>query len=153
MDKIDLEEITLIGLALKTKTTNANGQSNIDCGNLWQEFEKENYAGRIPGKLSNDILAVYHQYEGDYTKPFSYFIGCKVNPGTPAPQGMSSMTIPKRSFQKIIATGKMPDCVVNTWKEIWSSGIPRAYVVDFELYDERSRDWNNAVVEIFLSVK
>ncbi len=70
MDKIDLEEITLIGLALKTKTTNANGQSNIDCGNLWQEFEKENYAGRIPCKLSNDILAVYHQYEGDYPNRF-----------------------------------------------------------------------------------
>ena len=70
-----MEEITLIGLSLKTKTTNANGQSNIDCGNLWQEFEKENYADKIPGKLSDEILAVYHQYEGDYTKPFSYFIG------------------------------------------------------------------------------
>jgi len=70
MNKVNLEEIALIGLALKTKTTNANEQSGVDCGNLWKEFETGNYAAKIPGKLSNEILAVYHQYEGDYTGSF-----------------------------------------------------------------------------------
>jgi len=50
-----------------------------------------------------------------------------------------------------VASGKMPDCVANTWKEIWNSGIPRAYQTDFEVYDERSRDWNNAVVDVYVS--
>lgn len=152
MDKIDLEEIVLMGLSLKTKTTNANGQSNIDCGNLWQEFEKKNYAAKIPGKLSNEILAVYYQYEGDDTQPFSFFIGCKIKPGTELPEGLDSMVIPKGTYQKITAKGKMPDCVANAWRKIWSSGIPRAYQADFEVYDERSRNWNRAVVDIFLSV-
>ena len=62
-----------------------NGQSSIDCGNLWQEFVKGKYAEIIPNKLTDEILAVYHQYEGDHTKPFSYFIGCKVNADTEAP--------------------------------------------------------------------
>lgn len=153
MNKTELEEITLIGLSLQRKTTNANGQSAIDCGNLWQEFEKENYAERIPGKLSDEVLAVYHQYEGDYTKPYSYFIGCKVKTGSEVPHGLDSLIIPKGTYQKIKAKGKMPDCVANAWKEIWSSDIPRAYRADFEVYDERSRDWNNAEVEIFLSIK
>ena len=153
MTKTGLGEITLIGLSLKTKTTNENGQSNIDCGNLWQQFEKENYAGKIPGKLGDEILAVYHQYEGDYTKPFSYFIGCKVKAGTQVPQGLNSLIIPKGIYQQLIVKGKMPDCVVNAWKDIWISDIPRAYHADFEVYDERSKDWSNAEVEIFLSIK
>ena len=76
MTKVELEEIKLVGLSLKTKTTNVNDQSSIDCGNLWQKFENENYAQIIPGKLTDEILAVYHQYEGDHSKPFSYFVGC-----------------------------------------------------------------------------
>ncbi len=153
MNKIELEETKLIGLALRTKTTNEMGQSSIDCGNLWQEFENENYVSKIPNKLSDEILAVYHKYEGDHTKPFSYFIGCKVRTGTEVPQGMDSLIIPKGTYQKINSKGKMPDCVANTWKEIWSSNIPRAYQVDFEVYDERSKDWSNAEVEFFLSIK
>jgi predicted transcriptional regulator YdeE len=47
----------------------------------------------------------------------------------------------------------MPDCVADTWKEIWNSNIPRAYQADFEVYDERSKDWSKAVVEIFISIK
>ena len=153
MSKIGLEEITLIGLSLKKKTTNADGQSGIDCGNLWQEFENEQYPGKIPGKLSNEILAVYHQYEGDHTKPFSYFIGCKVKAGTEVPHGLDSLIIPKGTYELIYAKGKMPDCVANAWIDIWASTIPRAYQADFEVYDERSKDRSNADVEIFLSIK
>ena len=153
MNKIELEEIKLIGLALGTKTTNEKGQSGTDCGNLWQKFEKENYVNRIPDKLSDEILAVYHQYEGDHTQPFSYFIGCKVKAGTKVPEGMDSLIISKALYEKINANGKMPDCVASTWKEIWNSNIPRAYEADFEVYDERSKDWSKAEVEIFISIK
>jgi predicted transcriptional regulator YdeE len=78
MDKIKKDEFKLIGLKLNNKTTNENGQSGIDCGSLWQTFEIENFAERIQDKLSDEIYAVYYDYEGDHTKPFSYFIGCKV---------------------------------------------------------------------------
>ena len=153
MDKIEIKEFKLVGLALKTKTTNENGQSAIDCGNLWQKFETENLADNIPGKLSDEIYAVYYNYEGDYTKPFSYFIGCKVKTDAEVVPGMDSLDIPGGSYQKFIAKGIMPDCVANSWKEIWTTDIPRAYQADFEIYDERSKDWKNAEVEIFISVQ
>jgi predicted transcriptional regulator YdeE len=153
MYTVELEETKLVGLALKEKTTNSNEQSGIDCGNLWQEFEKGKYAEMIPNKLTDEILAVYHQYEGDHTQPFSYFIGCKVKAGTEAPTGLETLTIPKGTYQKIEAKGKMPDCVANAWKEIWISDIPRSYKMDFEVYDERSKDWNDAEVEVYLSVE
>ena len=153
MGKVEIKEIKLIGLSLKTKTTNTNGQSGIDCGNLWQKFEKGKYAEIIPNKQSNEIFGVYHQYEGDNTKPFSYFVGCKVEPDTEVSQGLESLIIPKGTYYKINAKGKIPDCVVNTWKEIWTSDIPRTHQIDFEVYDERSKDWNDAEVDVYLSIE
>ncbi|MDQ6890751.1 MAG: GyrI-like domain-containing protein, partial [Bacteroidota bacterium] len=125
----------------------------IDCGNLWQKFEKENCAEKIPGKIGNEVYAVYHDYEGDYTKPFSYFIGCQVKDDTKVPVGMDSLIIPAGEYQLFIAKGKMPDCIADAWKKIWDSVIPRSYKSDFEVYDERSKDWSNAEVDIFISVK
>jgi predicted transcriptional regulator YdeE len=151
MEKTKKSEFKLVGLKLHHKTTNDGGQSSVDCGNLWQKFETENFAERIPDKLSAAIYAVYFDYEGDYTKPFSYFIGCKVKIDTDTLQGMDNLIIPAGSFTKVIAKGKMPDCVANSWKDIWSSKIDRAYKYDFEIYDERSKDWSNAEVEIFVS--
>lgn len=78
MDITKKSEFKLIGLKLDHKTTNKGGQSSIDCGNLWQRFEIENFVERIPNKLGDEIYAVYFDYEGDNTEPFSYFIGCKV---------------------------------------------------------------------------
>jgi predicted transcriptional regulator YdeE len=148
-----IKQSKLIGLALKTKTTNENGQSMIDCGNLWQQFGAGSYADKIPGKLSNEVFAVYHNYEGDHTKPFSFFIGCKVKADTKVPEGMDSLIIPDGNYQLFKASGKMPDCIGKAWQEIWSSVTPRAYHADFEVYGEKSKDWNNAEVEIFLSVR
>lgn len=148
-----IETTRLIGLALPFKTTNENGQSNIDCGNLWQQFEAESWLSKIPRKLSNEILAVYHDYEGDHTKPFSYFIGCKVNKDTTVPDGMDALAIPSGNYQKLTARGEMPNCIAKAWKEIWESDLARAYRADFEVYDERSQNWNDAEVDIFISIK
>ena len=151
MKNQELTSITLIGISLKSKTTNEHRQSNTDCGNLWQKFEKESVFNKIENKLSDEIFAVYHNYEGDHTKPFSYFIGCKVAEGTEVPEDLDSLTTAKGTFHKTVAKGKMPDCVANAWREIWKKDdSSRAYKADFEVYDERSHDWQNAEVDIFI---
>ncbi|MDX1642055.1 MAG: GyrI-like domain-containing protein [Balneolaceae bacterium] len=152
-DSLQIDSIKLIGIALPSKTTNKNNQSMKDCGELWTRFEKEGVFSKIPNKLSDEVLAVYHDYEGDHTQPFSYFIGCKVVEGTEIPDGLDSLTIPAGNYQKVKAKGEMPGCIAEKWQEIWKSDIARAYIADFELYDERSRDWNNAEVDIYLSKK
>jgi predicted transcriptional regulator YdeE len=97
-------------------------------------------------------VAVYHNYEGDFTKPYSYFIGVKVNPDAKIPDGLEKLSIPKASYQKIESKGIIPDCIANSWKEIWNSNMVRAYKADFEVYDHRSKDWKNGEVDIFISV-
>ncbi len=152
MIKVKRESCYLSGIALKKKTVNANGQSMIDCGNLWQEFEKRNMAAQIPNPLGDVVFAVYYDYEGDHTKPFSYFIGCPVEKNAPKPDGLDELFIPEALYQKVEAKGKMPDCVAEAWRQIWSSNLIRAYQYDFEIYDHRSRNWEHAEVDIFLSV-
>lgn len=151
MQKVKIGEFNLIGLKLDNITTNEGGQSGIDCGNLWQKFEKGNFMERISDKIGEEIYSVYFDYEGDHTKPFSYFVGCKVKTGTNVPLGMTGLTIPEDDYTKLVAKGKMPDCVANTWKQIWNLEIHREYKHDFEIYGEKSKDWNNSEVEIFVS--
>jgi predicted transcriptional regulator YdeE len=48
MEKTKKNNFRLVGLKLENKTTNENNQSSTDCGNLWQQFERENIFERIP---------------------------------------------------------------------------------------------------------
>jgi predicted transcriptional regulator YdeE len=153
MENISLDQINLIGISLNSKTTNQNGQSGKDCGSLWKKFESEKIAERIPNKVNNDIYAVYHDYEGDHSQPFAFFIGCVVNSTNEVPAGMHQLNISAGQYQKIVAKGKMPDCVMKAWQEIWESGINRAYTADFEIYSEQSQDSENAEVDLFISTK
>lgn len=149
----ELEKFELVGLALKEKTTNLNGQSSIDCGGLWQTFMSNNYASIIPGKISEELYAVYYSYDGDHRDPYSFFIGCKVESGTPVPEGLDRLVIPAGTYRKIASRGRMPECIAQSWREIWASDYPRNYQYDFEVYDERSGNWENAVVDIYLGCK
>lgn len=148
-----IDETHLIGIALPHKTTNLNGQSNKDCGALWQKFESEKIFEKIPGKLDNEVIAVYHEYDGDHMKPFAYFIGCRVKEDQEVPDELSKLIIPKGSYNKHVAKGKMPECIGQAWAEIWQSETNRSFTADFEVYGQKSYDWNNAEVNIFLSVK
>lgn len=142
----------LAGLRLNGKTTNQNNQSSIDCGNLWQKFEADKVFDLIPGKLSNEIFAVYYDYEKDETAPFSYFIGCKVDKHSNVPEGLDELIIPAQTYLKYTAEGVMTGCLTDTWKTIWSADLKRSFGFDFEIYDERSRDWNHAEVDIYISI-
>lgn len=153
MEKNKKVGFRIVGLQLEGKTTNENNQSSVDCGNLWQKFETEKIFELIPNKLSNEIYAVYFAYEKDETKPFSYFIGCKVDDKAEIPSGLSELLIPSQDYVKYTAKGAMTGCITEAWKKIWSSNINRKFGFDFEIYDERSQDWSAAELDIFVSVR
>ena len=143
----------LIGLNLDRKTTNKNKQSEKDCGNLWQKFEQEKTATLIPGKLSDEVYAVYFDYESDEKGAFSYFIGCKADETTPLPEGLDELHIPAQDYEQITARGVMTGCVTEAWQKVWDTIKNRKFGYDFEVYDERSRDWNDATVDIFIALR
>ncbi|HUH18774.1 GyrI-like domain-containing protein [Albibacterium sp.] len=142
----------LIGLKLNGKTKNENGQSGKDCGELWQYFEENKIAGFIPNKISETIYAVYYDYEQDENGLFSYFIGCKVDENTEKPKSLDEIIIPQQNYHKETAKGQMTGCIADAWTRIWNSNLNRKFGFDFEVYDERSLDWNNAEIDIFISI-
>src|SRR5690606_25481846 len=151
MENITKNNFRLIGLKLDQKTTNENGQASIDCGNLWQQFEKEQVFGSIPDKLNNRIYADYYDYEKDETKHYAYFIGCETHGLAMVPEGLNELLIPAQNYVKIPVAGIMTDCVADAWRHIWKSKMNRKFGFDFEIYDERSQDWNKAELDIFIS--
>lgn len=146
------DSFKLIGIALDHKTTNENNQSSTDCGNLWQRFEKDKIFELIPNKVSNEVYAVYFDYEKDETKPFSYFIGCKVDENAETPNSLQFLEIPSQHYVKVTAIGVMTGCITEAWKKFWHSQIQRKFGFDFEVYDERSQNWNDAELDIYVSI-
>ncbi len=151
MNTVFKEQFKLIGISLPYKTYNADGKSMADCGSLWQKFEEGGYYNLINDKTEEAVYAVYHNYDGDHNQPYSFFIGCKVALETEI-DGFTSLIIPENSYKEIIAAGEIPKCIANSWKEIWKDEFERAYKFDFEIYDNRSSDWKNAEVPIYISI-
>ncbi|MDO5105399.1 GyrI-like domain-containing protein [Capnocytophaga sp.] len=144
-------EFKIIGIAVRT--TNANGQSATDLGELWGRFMSETNA-KIPNAISEEIIAIYTDYESDYRGAYTTIIGKKVCSLDEIPEGMIGREFPVAKFQKFVAKGQMPNAVMQTWKTIWEQDttLHRAYHYDFEVYGEKSQNGDQSEVEIFVSV-
>lgn len=154
MENIVIPKTYIIGISIRT--INANGQSAIDIELLWQKFWREEIQNQIPNKISDDIYAVYTDYETDFTGGYITIIGLPVNSLDEIPKDMVGLTIETTSYHKIVSKGKMPEAIGNTWLEIWSNkelDSRRAYKADFTIHGKKYFDGDNAEVETYLSVK
>jgi predicted transcriptional regulator YdeE len=141
-------------IGIYVRTTNENGQSAVDIPQLWNKFLSENLSSKIPNKTSDTLFCIYTDYESDFTKPYTTILGCEVSSLETIPEGFTSTTIKAGDYLHFLAKGKLSDNIVfSEWQKIWSSNIPRTYESDFEVYNEKSQDPENAEVEIFISTK
>lgn len=148
-----MDAFKLIGKKLPSQTRNLNGKSGRDCSKLWQEFEEEQIVASVTNKLSDVLYAVYYDYESDENGWFSYFIGFQVAMNEITPEGLDELLIPAQNYHIETAKGQMTGCISDAWQRIWQGDIHRAFGYDFEIYDERSHDWENVEVDIYLSIR
>lgn len=149
---VELDQFQVVGISVRT--TNQNEQSKSDIGNLFTTFMGLGLVDKIPNKKTSDIYCIYTDYEGDFNAPYTVIIGCKVSSlDQNLANGFVGKMIPKIKYQVYKSTGKLPDCVGETWNKIWKSDIDRKYVSDFDLYGAKSQDHNHAEVETYVSVK
>jgi predicted transcriptional regulator YdeE len=136
------------------RTTNQNGQAAQDIPALWNRFLTEGIAEKIPNKIDNAIYCIYTDYERDHTRPYTTILGCKVSTVEAIPEGMVSKTIEAATYAKHTAQGSLLQGVVfNAWTQIWNADLPRTFTADFEVYDEKAQNPENAEVEIFVAVQ
>lgn len=152
MEKQTHDAFALIGITVRT--CNADGTAAVDIPALWEKFRSENLMSKINNLISTDVYSVYTDYEGDYNKPYTTLIGYRVTNLEEIPAGLTGITIPQGVYLKRVVNGNLlKGAVYEAWLEIWNADIPRAYTADYEVYGAEAQDPENAVVNIYLSVK
>lgn len=155
-----LPEIKLVGITARTSTALEFDPKQAQIGKTMQRFFTENLQDKILYKKNpNKVFAVYTNYESDEYGPYTYFLGQEVTAFENQSDIFQTLVIPNQDYAKFTPNpGKMPEVVINMWQNIWQMkeanfGGKRSYISDFEVYDERSTDLNNAIVDIFVGIK
>ncbi|MBS0652594.1 MAG: effector binding domain-containing protein [Verrucomicrobia bacterium] len=125
-------KIIVIGIACRTSNLPEAGPKDI--GRLWERFYTEGVFDQIPNKASDDVIALYCDYEGDFTKPYTCVIGCAVTSMDKVPEGMVAKTVPASRYARFEVAGEFPSSLINTWGVIWKTDLQRTYTGDFEVY-------------------
>jgi predicted transcriptional regulator YdeE len=146
----ELKGFSVIGISVRT--TNSNGKSLEDIGELFGKFMSQNLIQRIPNKISNDIYCVYTEYESDFNAPYTTIIGCMVSSTEDIPVGFISKIIPASKYQVYKSIGNLSVTLGKTWEGMWSSEIDRRYSADFDIYGEKAMDFSNGEVDSYVSV-
>lgn len=139
---------------ISVRTSNEAGRAATDIPQLWHRFLSEGIMDAIPGRIDDTIYCIYTDYELDHTRPYTTVLGCRIGDSEIVPEGFTSVIIEAADYTVFTAKGKISDGIVfNTWNEIWAADTDRAFIADFEVYDEKSRDMDNAAVGIFVGLK
>ena len=152
MEKVNIEAFKVIGISVRT--TNENGQSTKDIGELWGRFMSEGILDKIPNKIDNTIYSIYTEYEGDHTQPYITVLGCKVENFDSIPEGMAAKTLASGSYAKFVSEGDLTQgAVFLEWSKIWEMDLERTYTADFEVYGEKAQNPTDAEVDIFVAIE
>ena len=155
-----VEQPGFLFIGVAARTTNAKEMSGEGViADQWERVMAGGIIEQIPNRTDNGVIAMYTDYESDANGEYTFLIGARVTSIDSIPEGMIAKDIPDARYA-VFTSGKGPvwKVVPETWQKIWSTpasdmGGERAFLADFEIYDERSADPQNAVVEVWVGVK
>lgn len=155
-----MPEIKLVGITARTSNIKEMNQDTAQIGATMQKFFANGIQAQImERKNPGTIFAVYTDYESDAQGEYTYFLGEEVNDFENIQQGLQTLTIASQAYAKFTSNpGIMPAVCIDMWQNIWKMtaadlGAERAYVADFEVYDERSQNPQEAVLDIYIGIK
>ena len=157
----ELPEIKLIGISCRTNNTSEMNISTAKIAPTIQKYFQQGLGKKIPNRKNPGTnYCVYTNYESDFTGDYTYFIGEEVNfVDHSLKKQFSAITIPAQTYTKFTSKpGIMPGVCIDMWQNIWKMeseelGGKRAYIADFEVYDNRALDLSKTVLDIYLGVK
>lgn len=140
-------------IGIEVRTNNQNNKSKQDIAALWGRFFAERIAEKITGKTSTDIYTVYTDYESDYTGNYTTLLGFKVASLNDIPPGLTGRSFGPANMVYYEVKGKLPEAVVETWKDIWKTndGLERSYTFDLEVYGPDSQKGDQSKMEIYIA--
>ena len=104
----------------------------------WELFFKSEVLEYVEGEnLSEDIISVYYEYEGDCDDPYTLLIGYEVADDFETPMGLNSVTI-NLNHETHKIDKDLPDAVFDKWEDIWDDETREmAYIADFDRYNPK----------------
>ena len=137
-----------IGLELRT--------NNDECSFAMPVHKEKFFRGNIPAKISNKVddslLALYTDYEGDYTKPYSWILGYEVSSLDKISDGLVGKIIPEANYAVFTTQGEFPLGLIAVWQAIWKSNLHRSYTCDFEVYRSDFDPVKNPQVKVYIAI-
>jgi len=155
---VEKTEFTVVGISIRTSNAKEMSGNGV-IAQQWDRFMKEGLLGKIPNKVDPNILAVYIDYESGANGAYTFMIGARVSSAEDVPLGMVARKVPAGRYAVFISEkGFVGKVVPQAWSRIWaipksSPGGNRAYRADFEVYDQRAADPQNAEVDIYVGIK
>lgn len=138
-----------IGLELRTN----NEECSLAMPAHKDRFFAENTLSKIPNKINGNILALYTDYEGDYTKPYSWILGCEVSSLEQVPEGLVGKIISESKYAVFTTQDEFPQGLIAVWQDIWKSDLPRSYTSDFEVYRSDFDPQLNPEVKVYIAIE
>jgi predicted transcriptional regulator YdeE len=147
-------------IGIEARTSNAKEMTSEGLiGKQWARFMKENLAAQIPNKSDPAIVAVYTDYASDKDGEYTFILGTRVTSTAQIPKGMIARQVqPGRYAIFTSAKGPVAKVVSETWQRIWSvpdtsAGGDRAYITDYEVYDQRAVNPDDAQVDVHIGIR
>lgn len=155
--KASLPEMTLIGISTRTNNQNEMNPETAKIGTTVQRYFSQALCSKIDNRVSpHKTYSVYTDYASDHSGDYTYFIGEAVDSTDNIPEGFTKITIPAQDYTKFThGPGPMPQVCIELWQKIWaqeSLHAQRAYLADFEIYDERAMDPQNTSLDIYIGI-
>jgi predicted transcriptional regulator YdeE len=157
---VKISEKKLIGTTIQTNNKTEMNPETAKIGSLVQTYWNEGIFNKITNRKNpGTTYCAYTNYESDVNGDYTFFIGEEVEDFFDAEAGLTSLIIPKQSYVRFTSgPGSMPDVCIHAWQKIWQMtdddfGGNRSYKVDFEVYDERSKDPTFVVLDIYLGIE
>lgn len=156
---ITLQPIKLVGITVRTNNQNEMNPSSKIGPCVHGYFQQQLFDKIANRKNPGKTFCAYTDYESDYTGDYTFFIGEEVTSFDSIGEGLTTLSIPSQKYVKFTTeSGSMPEVVINAWQTIWQTtpqdlGGIRRYHADFEIYDERARDPNDTILDIYVGIE
>lgn len=146
---VNLEEKIVAGLT--ARTNNQSPDMGAVIGNLWQSFYQNGIYEKIPEKRNEKAIGLYSDYAGNEKDDYDVTVGCEVDSGENLPSGICVKRIPSGAYARFIVQGDMHQAVAEFWEQLWEMELNRAFLSDFEEY--QNGDMEHAVIHVYISLK
>ena len=149
---VTLEEKTVIGLCCRTN--NHSPQMGQVITNLWQHFYSADIYPNITHRKNDKALGIYTDYASDDMGDYTVMVGCEI-----AKDGENQMKagemvirhIPAGKYALFVVRGHMVQAVAEFWQKLWQMDLNRAFLYDFEEYQNASVE--AAEIHIYIRLK